>query len=112
MNVEWNEPESIPCVAKGGQQLFWIAVDSQHTGETHVFLAYFQNRPLELDKEGEPSDDTLHDPDGEPINSVGWVDCKQHHDFDDFYTPLLFDESYKLLGWAEYEPPKFTGLRA
>lgn len=108
--IKWNSPESIPEVKEGTEDLFWIAVVNDKKKQI-VFLAYYQNRPLETDEDGDPAnDDYLININGDPIDSVGWVDCKEHSEFDNFYTKLDFDESYKLLGWAEYDPPKFTGL--
>jgi len=110
-NIKWNNPGTVPNVEKGKEELFWIAVESPHSSSPHVFLAYYQNRPLEFDDEDEeyPLGDVLYNTEGEAIESIGWMDCKQHYDFDDYYSPIEFNDQYKLLGWAEYTPPKFTG---
>jgi hypothetical protein len=104
---DWNEPDSIPSVAKGTEDLFWVAVDSRHSGKVHVFMAYYQNRPLEYHEDGVLVDDALYDTNGDPVDSVGWVDCKEHYEFDDYYTPLSFDDDYKLLGWKECLVPVY-----
>ena len=46
-------------------------------------------------------------PNGEPIDSVGWVDAKQHAEFDHYWEQITFNNNYELLGWAEYTPPTF-----
>ena len=106
--VEWNRPDKIPDVAKGEEQPYWIAIKNDK-GKIYVFMALYQNRPLELDEHGDPlNDSVLVDPDGEPINSVGWVEAKKHAEFDDFWELIHFNKNYKLLGWAEYVPPTFN----
>lgn len=111
MNVEWNAPEATPEVKKGTEKEFWVAVYSEHSGENRVFIAHYQNRPVDLDDDGAPlADDFLTTPDGEPHHSVGWVLRTEHEDYDGFYTACQFSEQYRLLGWAEYEPPEFTGV--
>ena len=115
--VEWKAPDSIPEVEKGTQRLLWLAVEVSrpnphpNTEQTKVItlLAIYQNRPLDLDKEGESlDDDCLVDTDGAPLGSVGWVFDKQHYEFDNYYVPIEFNDNYKMLGWAEYTPPAFT----
>ena len=117
--LEWKSPDTVPEVKEAAERLFWLAVeykrvtphpDSKQT-ETFTFLAFYQNRPIELDDDGEPTnDDYLVNTDGEPMESIGWVTDKQHDEFDNYYMPIEFSDHYKLLGWAEYTPPKFTGV--
>ncbi|MEO0437901.1 MAG: hypothetical protein AAF098_13430 [Pseudomonadota bacterium] len=107
----WNEPESIPQVALGTEELYWIAVDSGWTGKIHVFLAHYQNRPYDPDDEVAAQEDwVLVDQDGGYIGSVGWVREKEHDEFNDFYSLIRFSDYYRLLGWAEYTPPEFKGV--
>ena len=101
--LKWNKPSQVPKIMTGTEELFWVAVQSKYSEEPKVFLAFYQDRPLEED-----NDDCLINVDGEAISSIGWVDCKEHCDFADYYTPLGFDNDYVLLGWAEYVPPLFT----
>lgn len=113
-SVEWNKPELIPSVEKGEMQLFWIAVLSQWNPDQepkqHVFLAHYVNKPLELDEDGESIlPDPFEDCDGDYVSAVGWHDEHNHPDFNGYYEPITFNEQYKLLGWAEYLPPEFTG---
>lgn len=110
-NVIWNKPEHLPLVCEGTQELFWIAIETGE-GRRAVFPAYYQNRPVKKDEDGEVlnEEDYLVNEDGEPFGSVGWVDCKQHHEFDDFYSPLEFNKNYKMLAWAVYTPPVFISL--
>lgn len=107
MELRWNSPDTVPDVPKWTEQEFWIAVASKYTGKTHVFLAQYQNRPLENDP---ISDDCLVDCDGEYIHSVGWVSCQTHVQYDNYYEAMDFSDHWKLLGWAEYTPPEFTGV--
>lgn len=111
--VDWNDPKSIPEVELGSQELFWLAVETMHG--VHVFDAYFVNRPIVVNEDGEITreceDWLLSDPDGrEIVGAVGWHSCKEHSEFDNFYVPLHFRNRYVLLGWAEYETPEFTGV--
>jgi len=116
--VNWQDPSHSPEVEKGDEKLFWVAVKvkrpntaSQSVTEKVVtFLAYYQNRPLEVDSEGEYiDDDYLVNECGEPHESIGWVNCQSHCEFDNFYVPIEFDDNYELLGWAEYVAPGFHG---
>jgi hypothetical protein len=107
----WQAPDLIPNVEAGTEEQFWIAVHSERTGEPHVYLAIYQNRPLTLDENGEcTDDDCLVTPDGDPHESIGWVTDQAHHEFDNYYEPIEFSEKYKLLAWAAYQAPAFTGL--
>lgn len=108
----WQSPETIPAVPAGEEQEFWIAVHSQRTNKTHVYLAQYQNRPVNLDEDGEPigDEDLLIDVDGEYVDSVGWVMNRQHTDFDNYYEKIDFNSDYQLLGWANYQPPAFDGV--
>lgn len=108
--MKWNLPTVNPDVSLGDEKEFWIAIYSERTNKEHVFIAQYQNRPFDEESDDYLEDYVLHTPDGDPIDSVGWVTCKEHSDFDNFYEPITFNEQYRLLGWAEYEPPKFTGL--
>lgn len=113
LKPSWQPPETIPQVPVGTEQEFWIAVHSQHTNKTHVYLAQYQNRPLNLDEHGEQVGDDdyyLVDVDGEYVDSVGWVMNRQHVDFDNYYEKINFTSDYQLLGWANYQPPTFDGL--
>ena len=112
-NLEWQLPALVPVVKEGTEEEFWVAVVSVRDGirSVHTFLGMYQNRPLQLDEEGDPiNDDYLSNDDGEAIESIGWVSCKSHIDFDNFYQQLHFNDNYILLGWAEYTPPEFTIL--
>ena len=102
--LKWNHPEVVPDVKEGTEKLFWIAVYSDYTKKDHVHLAYYQNRPIKED-----SDDCLEGPDGETIESVGWVESKEHEYYDSYFLPIHFSEQYRLFGWAKYKPPEFTG---
>ena len=114
--VEWKSPELTPDVKKYDQELFWIAVRSKWSdsepSRTSVYLAHYINKPLELDEDGEPlSDDCFVDTDGAYMDAVGWHDQYEHHDFSGFYQKVNFSEKLVLLGWAEYQPPEFTGVK-
>lgn len=105
--VKWNEADKTPDVAKGEEVPYWIAVKNDK-GKVYVFMAYYQNRPLEIDNNGEIINNyTLYDINGDPVGSDGWVDPKKHVDFDEFWEQINFNEHYELLGWAEYVPPTF-----
>lgn len=108
----WQSPETTPTVPVGEEQEFWIAVHSQHTNKTHVYLAQYQNRPVNLDEGGEPigDEEPLIDVDGEYVDSVGWVMNRQHTEFDNYYEKINFSSDYQLLGWANYQPPAFDGV--
>ena len=110
-NTAWHKPDTFPVIPKNTENEFWIVFHSNHTGKTHVKLAIYQNRPLSLQTDGTPvdEDDCLYDCDGEPIHSVGWVSCKEHYEFESYYTALDFNSS-TLLGWAELPKPIFTGV--
>lgn len=122
LEPEWKSPETTPTVKIGEELLFWVAVEvnkiNPHPQPKLVekrivtFLAYYQNRPLsEIDDTDDMPDWTLSDECGGYVGSIGWVDNKAHHDFEDFYEPLDFNEHYKLVGWAEHTPPLFTGIK-
>ncbi|MFV0449822.1 MAG: hypothetical protein ACK5MF_15420 [Vibrio sp.] len=106
-NTVWHSPETTPNIPKGTEEQFWLAVKNK--SGIQVFIAIYQNRPLELDENGElVSDDCLINTDGEPIDSVGWVVNQEHYEFDNYYTPLTFrGDSNKLLGWAKLDTPSF-----
>ena len=50
------------------------------------------------------------DVDGCPISIVGWVRQEPHTDFDEFYVPIQFTESDKMLGWCELIVPEYKEL--
>lgn len=109
--VDWQKPESTPVVEVGSEKEFWIAVEatrSNKPAKIYTFLAQYQNRPYEEGEEEFSGDEPLVSVDGEYISSVGWVTCKQHTEFDNFYEPISFNDNYKLLGWAEYVAPEFN----
>jgi len=114
INVKWQDPKAIPKVNAGTEEQFWMAVEAKRGDEVKIFtfLAQYQNRPF--NKERCDDDDYLDDNDalvncyGDYINSVGWVRCQSHIEFDNYYTQITFRDDYKLLGWAEYTPPAFT----
>lgn len=113
--VLWRSPDEVPPVEKFGMGLFWVAVQSQRKPtdkpKHSVFLAYFMNKPLELDSDGESNDPDPHvDCDGEYVEAIGWHSQYEHYEFSSgFYEPITFCEQYLLLGWAEYEPPVWSG---
>ena len=105
---KWNPPESVPDVPEGEERLYWIATSSKETGfKPHVRLAHYQNVPLKVDENGDPIGDCFYNPDGEPIESIGWVEQYEHYEFNRFYEGIAFNEDYRLLGWSEYHPPAF-----
>ena len=109
--VEWQKPESTPVVEVGDEKEFWIAIEATRPNKPakiYTFLAQYQNRPYEEGEEELNGDEPLVNVDGEYISSVGWVMCKQHTEFDNFYEPISFNDNYKLLGWAEYVAPEFN----
>ena len=106
--INWNPPESVPDVPEGEEKLFWITTASKETGfKPHVSLAHYQNVPLKVDEDGNPIDDCFYNPDGEPIESIGWVEQYEHYEFNRFYEGIVFNDDYRLLGWAECQPPVF-----
>ncbi len=116
--VLWYKPSITPLVPVGTESLFWIATKRTHNeGEvTHnVRLAHYQNRPLEVDSDGEPTrDDHLVGVDGDAIESIGWVNDNEHYEFDNYYSPIEFNDKFELVAWAYVHPPAFpsTFLRA
>ena len=107
--VNWNSPETVPNVKLGEEELYWIAVESERG--IFVFSAYYQNRPLITNEDGElldGCDDWVlsNEYDGE-IESVCWVHNRLHLEYDHYWEKINFDHEYKLLGWAEYDTPEF-----
>jgi hypothetical protein len=113
MELNWQKPEEIPVVKAGSETQFWIAVEITNPNkdpEVFTFLAQYQNRPYKDGDEEHLGDDSLVNTDGEYVDSVGWVTCQSHCEFDNYYTPIAFSDNYKLLGWAEYIAPKFSSI--
>ncbi len=112
MKLNWNKPEAIPQVKSGTEEQFWVAVEidspKHEKPKVITFLAQYQNRPYKDGDEDLHGDDALVNTDGEYVNSIGWVTCQSHYEFDNYYELITFNENYKLLGWAEYTPPEFT----
>ncbi len=105
ITVDWKNPSTVPEVAPGTEEIFWIAVQHKD-GKITTCHALYQNRPL-VDEEHELYSDCLRNTDGEAVESIGWVEDQVHIEFDNFYTPFDFDDECKLVGWAEYEFPEF-----
>ena len=114
--VEWNAPDTVPEVKLGTEKLFWIAVKAEWNEAPQVFTALYQKRPVIIDDDGELTlgcdNWVLHSPDGDYVDSVGWVENKTTSEFDDYFEAFSFNEHYMLLGWAEYQAPEFTGVTA
>ncbi|EGR2774142.1 hypothetical protein V6956_004574 [Vibrio parahaemolyticus] len=109
--IDWQHPLEVPVVEMGTEKEFWIAVYSEQSKRQHVFLAHYQNRPLVHDDDGELiENDWYLDGQGELVDSVGWVEHTRHDEYDNYYTKIGFREDYRLLGWAEYEPPRFVAV--
>jgi hypothetical protein len=108
---KWNNPEDVPVIKEGTEKEIWLAVEIDspkfEKPKKITFLAQYQNRPYKEGDEGLHGDDALVNTDGEYVNSVGWVTCQSHCEFDNYYELITFNENYKLLGWAEYTSPKF-----
>lgn len=112
MNIksDWIAPHITPIVPKGTEQLCVIATRSVRYGvvHEHTRLAYYQNRPLEYTESGELlSDDNLVNTSGEEIESIGWVNCNEHHEFEDYYSPIEFSDDYELVAWAKLDLPTY-----
>jgi len=110
IELNWNDPEAVPDVELGTERMFIISVYSHHTGKNHEFPAYYQNRPFDAEKalSVEPPDWTLYN-DDEAVNSVGWVELKEHYEYDGFYEGINFNAQYKLMGWSEFKIPSPFG---
>ena len=112
-NINWQSPESVPYVELGGERLFWLAVRSIRDGieRERTFLANYLNKPKLLDESGEITDEAsdwlLSNEWETDVEAVGWFSSKEHPDYSDWYEPFTFDETYILLGWAEYNAPPF-----
>lgn len=109
IKVEWQNPKKTPEVEVGTETEFWLAVAIKRNNETTVvtFLGQYQNRPYSEGDE-DYGDEALVECIGEYVNSVGWVTCQPHVEFDNYYEPFTFNEDYDLLGWANYSPPKYN----
>lgn len=117
MKLKWQKPEETPSVEIGTETKYWIAIEVKNpkteTTTIKTLLAYYQNRPFDQEKYdiGEIGDeDALVNCDGDYVDSVGWVSCKEHVEFENYYTPFNLDNNAKLMGWAEYIPPEFTSF--
>lgn len=112
--VKWNDPNTVPEVELGTEEKYWIAVETK--SGINVFEVLYQNRPLLQDEDGDANDEcadwALNGEDGGYVSSVGWVQNQAHYEYSDFYVPLGLCEDCKLLGWAEYQAPAFTGVTA
>ena len=117
--VVWNDPKLTPTIPLNSEKTFWVAIQStnyssstnEQTVKQVVFDAQYVNRPLEIDSDGEPTnDDHFVNEDGEPIETIGWYSVKEHSDFNGYYEPLELGDDYVLLGWAEYQAPEFNGV--
>lgn len=110
----WFAPDEIPAVPEGEEVLFWIAVRSiSFDGAVleYTRLAHYQNRPLYLDDDGEPTvDDHLTNTDGEAVESIRWVNSTEHEEFENYYTPIHFSDSYELVAWSFLATPDFPTI--
>ena len=106
--TEWHKPHLVPAIKTGTEKLYWIAVLNGQN-KVYVYDALYQNRPLEIDENGDYLDaDCLVNTNDEPIESIGWVQNQQHSEFDNFYEAIAFNEHYTLLGWAECKKPEWV----
>lgn len=118
IQVAWNDPRFNPVVPKNEIKTYWVAIKVTHRPRNEtpvekivVFPAQYVNKPLELDGDGQPTnDECLINIDGEAVDAVGWHTDRDHEEFDNFYPPLPFSENYVLLGWAYYQVPEFTNI--
>lgn len=116
ISVNWNKPDTTPDVKKYDYKEFWIAAERHypnHEPKVFVHSAFYVNKPLEYAEDDVDFEEPLDEyhfvtSDGEPIECVGWFNCKEHAEFDGYYEPISFNEDYTLLGWAEYETPVFN----
>jgi hypothetical protein len=116
--IKWQSPDKVPDVELGGEKEFWIAAKSIRDGiaSEHTFLANYLNKPKVLDGNGEVTEECeswlLSNDYESEISAVGWFSSKNHPDYSNWYEPIIFNESYVLLGWAEYNAPPFfsTGV--
>jgi hypothetical protein len=114
--LNWKNPELIPVVSVGCEKEFWVAIKintpnsnpQSEQSKIVTFLAQYQNRPYTEGDEDKNGDEALVNTDGEYVNSVGWVTCQSHYEFDNYYELITFNDNYELLGWAEYTPPVFV----
>jgi hypothetical protein len=112
-SIKWQSPGSVPDVQLGGEKLFWLAVKSIRDGveREHTFPANYLNKPKLFDSEGEITEEAADwlfgNEDDAYIETIGWYDEKEHADYSGWYEPIVFNENYVLLGWAEYNAPPF-----
>ncbi len=110
MRLNWQSPDVVPEIPEGTAKEFWIAVHSEHTSKEHVFLAKYQNKPLRLDDDGDPTVDwAVCSPEDEWVDAVGWCHCEEHPEVEQYLLPIVFSHT-RLVGWAEYTPPVFSGF--
>ena len=113
LELNWRNPEIIPVVKVGQEVEFWIAVEitrPNKCAKVFTFLSQYQNRPYIDGDEDLGGEDALVNTNGDYVDSVGWVTCQSHNQFDNYYEPIQFSDDYKLLGWSEYVAPKFTRM--
>lgn len=101
---------SDPDVKAGDMSHFIVTVE-RASGKRYAFGAYFANRyECDWNPDGVDADEVG---DGYSIASCGedslpkisgWFDCKQHHDFDDWYQPLL-STGDRVVAWMNYPAP-------
>ena len=109
--LEWKKPCETPIVKRGSEECFWLAVEIKRANKEPsivTFLGQYQNRPYQNGDEEIYGDEYLVNTDGEYVDSVGWVTCQSHYEFDNYYELIQFSDTYRLLGWAYYKPPKFN----
>ncbi len=115
--IVWIKPDVLPTVKVGKSKEFWVAIEvtrKDKKPEVVCFLSNYLNKPIAFYVDdsadtGCPLDYVLSDECGQSIDAVGWHSNREHYEFDDFYEPLTFSDSYVLLAWAEYTPPDCAG---
>ncbi|CAM0076789.1 hypothetical protein VPHK391_0078 [Vibrio phage K391] len=101
-----------PVVPVGETLECFVAVkwETNYTEKkTHqkVMQLQFCNRPLLLDEHEEV---IQHDwnhvtEDGEPIEAIGWHHCREHQDFDGYYTPIY--PNWEIVAYQRITVPEF-----
>lgn len=92
LQVKWMPPEEVPPVKQGCKGTYWVAVKAG--SKEVVFSADYYNVP---ENEEECQEE-----------AIGWF----FEDWDGDINIIPFCETYQLLGWAEYRPPKFLKLES